>query len=194
MTDTRARFDGTTIDRRKLLKIGAWAAPALLVATAIPAASASASGETGEYNGGGGAPIGTTLSKQAVVAHAPGVGSAPNEVQLWSARVSYEYGQWGLAGQNSQTDGPQSVTVTFRVRLTTTKGVFVADVVPQETVTIALYTEVSRSGSVRGVPAGDYLVVTETITSVFNPATVNGVTFVSPPMSASTPVTVKATW
>ena len=45
MTDTLARAlasaDDHTIDRRKLLKVGAWAAPVVVLAAAVPAASAS---------------------------------------------------------------------------------------------------------------------------------------------------------
>ncbi|KAF2414816.1 hypothetical protein B1729_03010 [Microbacterium sp. B35-04] len=44
MTDTPARAlasDDRTIDRRKLLKMGVWAAPVVVLATAAPAAAAS---------------------------------------------------------------------------------------------------------------------------------------------------------
>ncbi|MET0781275.1 MAG: hypothetical protein ABWZ16_07135 [Microbacterium sp.] len=174
------------IGRRQLMKAGAWAAPALLVTVAAPAAMASSS-----------------LSKAAIEAPTPGARfGGPNTATIDFAAVSYKYGNWGLTGDNSQTDGPSTATVTWRVALKNASGaVFAyfpigAGGATSRTDAIAKYSQ-SQVGniSLTGVPAGTYTVVTEMVSVTYAPNPVKGVTFSSSPFSSgATAVTVKNTW
>ena len=168
------------------MKAGAWAAPSLLVTVAAPAAMASSG-----------------LSKAAIEAPTPGARfGGPNIATIDFAAVSYQYGAWGLAGQNSQTDGPSTATVTWRVALKDSGGAVIAyfpigsSGATSRSDAIAKYSQAQVGNiSLTGVPAGNYTVVTEMVSVTYAPNPVNGVTFSSSPFSsAPTAITVKNTW
>jgi len=178
--------DTAGIDRRQLMKAGAWAAPVLLATVAVPAAMASSS-----------------LSKAAIEASAPGARfGGPNTATIDHAAVSYKYGNWGLTGQNNQTNGPQTATVSWRVALKDANGaVFAyfpigASGSTTRSDAIAKYGNSAAGGiSLTGVPAGNYTVVIEVLSITYAPNPINGVTFSSSPFtSAAKAITVKNTW
>ncbi|WP_404431320.1 hypothetical protein LG299_14115 [Microbacterium lacus] len=171
----RAASTARSIDRRTLLRAGAWAAPVVAVAVASPAASASD----------------TPVQAAAGVAVAPQVRLyGDHGIAVDSARFQYDYAAWNLQDEAS---GPTAVMMTFRVVVKNAAGVIVATLVPQETASIAKYQDVERKGQVAGLPAGTYTVVSEIISNVFSPNPTGGRFFSSPATSTSVEVTIAAT-
>lgn len=166
----------TGIDRRSLIKAGAWAAPALLITVAAPAAVAS-----------------SVLTKAAIEAKAPGARGGKGSATVNYASVFYDYNAWGLKGQAAQTGGPQSATVVWRVALKksdgTVFGYFPIGTTANPTTktsTIAKYQTASVSDvSLTGVPAGAYTVVTQVVTVTYTPNPVSGVTFATTAFSSA---------
>lgn len=174
-SDTAPVRDGA--DRRAVLLAGAWAVPVVAAVASAPAASAS--------------PV-TSLVKPAVRnAYAPQVGSyEAGKIQLNSAQVEYAYGVWGLGGNTSQDDGPQSATFTWRVVVKNTAGEIVATLVPERTATKVKYDNDQVAAQVSGLAPGTYTVVSEIISVTFTPNPINGVTFVNQNVSVASAVTV----
>lgn len=163
------------IDRRQLIKAGAWAAPVLIAAVAVPAAVAS-----------------SALTKAAITAGKPGVGGGRGTAVINYASVFYAYGEWGLKGQNSQTAGPQSASVRWRVALKKADGTLyayfpigAAPDLTAKTSTIAKYGTASVAGiTLTGVPAGAYTAVTEVVSVSYTPNPIGGVTFATAAFSS----------
>lgn len=164
------------LDRRQLLKAGVWAAPAIVLATAAPAAAAGS---------------GDVISAPVVVnKYAPNVGSYSNgTIQINSIQIWYDYNAWNLGGNNAQSDGPQTATVVWQIVVKDADG-NVVKTIPQESV-LAKYGNAQYQGSITGLAPGAYTVESQIVSVTFSPNPVNGVTFVCPSSSAATNVMVR---
>ena len=135
MTDTLARAlasaDDHTIDRRKLLKVGAWAAPVVVLAAAVPAAGASgtaalsfAPGANLFYTWGSTAVSGIGGTVAVKLDHTSGSGGSATPVTVVisvdaaglaagvPAQVVSGSG-WATAGVAGPTNGRMSYTFTY---------------------------------------------------------------------------------
>ncbi|MDE0545357.1 hypothetical protein [Microbacterium sp. C7(2022)] len=157
MTDARALRDDEpgTIDRRKLLKIGAWAAPALLVATAVPAASASdvpnepnpTPAPTVEYS----KPVADVLKAETFDAQG---GTALGQFN-YRVQSFYNYNAWGLPGEQ-KGNGPSALSFTYTVTLSNGQRT----VTPEENVpvTVPAYGTFNPNWKyVTGLEAGEWV-------------------------------------
>lgn len=163
------------IDRRSLIKAGAWAAPALLVAVAAPAAVAS-----------------SVLTKPAIDAKTPGARGTKGGAVVDYASVFYDYNAWGLKGKNPQAAGPQSASVVWRVVLKRADGtvfgyfpIGAAGATTKTSVLVQYGTDSVSGVTLTGVPAGAYTVVTQVVTVTYTPNPIGGVTFATSAFSSA---------
>lgn len=201
MTGTSARTDAShvdrTMDRRQLLRAGAWAAPVIVLAAAVPAAAASGDGEVTPVDGHSGPtvsrPVGDILKvKEATAASGWSLGALNYRMQEF-----YSYDSWGLTGQNNQTDGPQSISFTYTVTLTHTASGAV--VTPEKDVLVVLAKNGTHDPgwkTVENLAAGEWKADFSFGAVVPIPEIVNGTRFVLtgalPPRSST--AVVKTSW
>ncbi|MGU3645886.1 hypothetical protein ACLBXX_13035 [Microbacterium sp. C23T] len=135
MTDTLARAiasaDDHTIDRRKLLKVGAWAAPVVVLAAAVPAAAASGTtqlsvtaGATLFYTWTDTTPTGIGGAVTLGLAHTAGSGGSATPVSIVvsvdasglaaaNAPTVVSGAGWTPAGVSGPTNGRLNYTFTY---------------------------------------------------------------------------------
>lgn len=155
------------VARRTLIAGAAWAVPTVAVLSATPAFAASSS-----------------LTKVAVTTPSPGAGFWNGELHLSYASVFYDPNVWGVSAY------PTTANVVWSVKVKNAVGTVVATLVDNRASAVGTWgTDSVNSGSVRLGP-GTYTVVTEVVSVVFVPATVDSVTFHNESMSASTTVVV----
>lgn len=139
MTDVLPRledaFDGSdrkTLDRRQLLKAGAWAAPVIVLATAAPAA-ANTSGTTPT--------TGTTTVTGKATDLITQVGVQTNYydgVQHYFLNLFYAFGGWGQGGDAKTGAAPGQLSIVYSVTLT--HGNQVISVETNAVANVAAYT------------------------------------------------------
>lgn len=156
------------LNRRTLLKTGAWAAPVLVLAAAVPAARASETWSADVLD----AP---TFAVNSYVAGEIGV----------ALQIRYDFNSWGSLGTAPATP-PALATVAWKV---TASGPETVDI-DSGTETIGSYESTDyRFREVAGLPAGQYVVRLEA-TATFSPNPVDGVTFAAPPLEEQVPLSV----
>lgn len=192
MHDALPRLDGafddasdgserTGLDRRQLLKLGAWAAPVIVLATAAPAAAAAS----------GPSPYTPAVITDGVKNNgAPNADSYnPGELQINSIQAYFNAGAFSAYAHDKF---PTVVTFTWQVYvIDTATGAKVATLRDETLSAVSRDSWLSTTSPILRLPAGKYRVVSAISGIVYSPNPIAGVQFSTPPNSQSTDVTVR---
>jgi hypothetical protein len=177
---TPAHRDSTTptpaIARRDFLRAGAWAAPVVLVAAAVPAASAS--------------PV--TLRGNVLIANGTGEASSYDGRIGWSATLQFNPSDWGAESPTASTILTASWVVEAISNSTGAITTIATDTQP-----FALYQSRYQYDEAGGFTVGDTYTVRFRTTSLIvtpNPQAINSdeVTYVANPVEVETSIVVNA--
>lgn len=169
------------LNRRQLLRAGAWAAPALVLATAAPAAAASTPP----------GPTVPTYRAAVAVAITPKVGSwETGTIVMNYGAIKYDYSEWSLPGK-LESSGPSVATFTYNLDVINPAGAVVRQVATNALVTVAKYQQTALTPTITGLPRGTYRVRLTITSATFTGQTMNAA-FVAtlPAVSTSSPVKV----
>ena len=162
---------GSGLDRRKVLRASAWV---VLVATATPAAAASKK---------------VTAAATYIVANPQAASNNPGSLQLAHNQLAYNRNVWNTAAGIGWNNTPTQATVVWTVFVRNAAG----DVVHtfRNTDSEVVATNISTSGTITGLPAGQYTVVSRLVSVTYSPNPVGEVTFATDvPQEKTTTVNV----
>lgn len=133
------------LNRRQLLRAGAWAAPALVLATAAPAAAASTP-----------TPTIPTYRAATAVAIKPQIGSSQaGTIVVHYCALKYDYSEWSLPGK-LESSGPSLATFTYSFDVLNQAGAVVKNVSTNAVATVAKYQQTALSPTITGLAPGTY--------------------------------------
>jgi hypothetical protein len=166
---------GSGLDRRKVLRASAWAAPVVLVATATPAAAASKK---------------VTADATYLVNNPDAASNNPGKLKLNGAQLAYDRGVWNTAAGIGWNDTPTQATVVWTVFVQNSAGTVVHTFRDtQPTVTTGWIS--SGGEEISNLPSGQYTVISRLMSVTYAPNPVGGVTFATDvPREKTTTVTV----